>query len=180
MPSIAYLKAGGETAPCTKPAFHCDALHFCEMSRKLRLRNERAKRVAHRSDAVGRSLSLAHSCGAYSTSAPSSSSHSRLRSTLAAGILKSRGVRFEERLTTTIDYAPDLGRTKVSSLILQPLVENAIKHGVAQRASGGHVGISAAISDSRLMIIVNNDGPPLCDDWQSASGRIGFVNVRER
>jgi LytS/YehU family sensor histidine kinase len=66
---------------------------------------------------------------------------------------------------------------QVPPLILQPIVENAIKHGIAKRAQGGAIRIAAIRSNGRLTLSVYNDGPSL-----PASGRdgIGISNMRTR
>ncbi|HWW71081.1 MAG TPA: histidine kinase, partial [Duganella sp.] len=52
-------------------------------------------------------------------------------------------MRFEDRLSVTVDVAPDVEQACIPSLLLQPLVENAIKHGIAGRVTGGRVSVSA-------------------------------------
>jgi len=68
-------------------------------------------------------------------------------------------LRFGERLSIRLDVAPALGRTLVPRLILQPLVENAIKHGIARRAQAGAVELSAERTSAGLVISLYNDGP---------------------
>jgi LytS/YehU family sensor histidine kinase len=55
---------------------------------------------------------------------------------------------------------------KVPSLILQPIVENAIRHGIASRNAGGVVSLSASRNSNSLRINVYNDGPTLPPDWR--------------
>ena len=66
--------------------------------------------------------------------------------------------RFEERLTVKIDVSPELRRLKIPSLILQPLVENAVKHGISNAKRGGEVKISARIEGQNLMLEVADTG----------------------
>jgi two-component system LytT family sensor kinase len=66
--------------------------------------------------------------------------------------------RFEERLTVAIDVPPPVRTAVVPTLILQPIVENAIKHGLAPRLSGGSVRIAAAADAGRLRITVEDSG----------------------
>ncbi|MCK6544507.1 histidine kinase [Myxococcota bacterium] len=68
-------------------------------------------------------------------------------------------LRFGDRLTVTVDVAPDVRTIEVPPLILQPLVENAIKHGVAARRGAGRVLVRAERSDERLVLTVEDDGP---------------------
>ncbi|MBD5633830.1 MAG: histidine kinase, partial [Candidatus Eremiobacteraeota bacterium] len=94
--------------------------------------------------------------------------------------LEIQQVRFADRLQLRVDVPPDLHPASVPSLILQPLVENAIKHGIAKRARGGEICISASKRDGMLALRVGNDGPNLRADWATASGGIGISNVRTR
>lgn len=93
--------------------------------------------------------------------------------------LATQKVRFAERLQLTIDVPMDLQDAAIPNLILQPLVENAIKHGIAKRKEGGAVRISASSQDDRLHISVSNDGPSLAPGWETATG-VGVANVRAR
>jgi two-component system LytT family sensor kinase len=88
--------------------------------------------------------------------------------------------RFEERLSLHVDVPTELGSVAVPTLILQPLVENAIKHGIAKRVQGGAIRIEALARDDDLLLHVGNDGPPLPADWDTAGRGIGFANVRAR
>ncbi len=87
-------------------------------------------------------------------------------------------VRFADRLSLSVDVPPDLLNAQVPSLILQPMVENAIKHGIAKRAQGGEVRIAAARSNGMLTLRVYNDGPSL-PPRQGTAG-IGITNTRTR
>jgi two-component system LytT family sensor kinase len=89
-------------------------------------------------------------------------------------------VRFAERLQLTVDVPRELYSAQVPSLILQPMVENAVKHGIAQRAQGGWIRIAASRADSILTLSVSNDGPTLPVDWETTRSGIGISNVRTR
>jgi LytS/YehU family sensor histidine kinase len=91
-----------------------------------------------------------------------------------------QSARFAERLRVTIDVDEELGGALVPGLILQPIVENAIKHGIAQREAGGAIAIRAVHGDGRLTATICNDGPPLRPDWESVGAAIGLTNVRDR
>ena len=87
-------------------------------------------------------------------------------------------VRFGDRLEVTVDVPDDLLRATVPSLALQPLVENAIRHGMANRVDVGHVVVHARRENGRLVLAVHDDGPgppaaPVPDG-------IGLANTRER
>lgn len=67
-------------------------------------------------------------------------------------------IRFHDRLTVSIDISPDTLDAEVPTLILQPLVENAIKHGITPRASAGRVEVSARRENGSLLLRVNDNG----------------------
>jgi two-component system, LytTR family, sensor kinase len=94
--------------------------------------------------------------------------------------LAAQKVRFAERLQLSVDVPMELRDAAIPNLILQPLVENAIKHGIAKRMEGGSVRIAAISLDNRLRISVSNDGPSLAPDWEIASTGVGITNVRAR
>jgi two-component system, LytTR family, sensor kinase len=91
-------------------------------------------------------------------------------------------VRFTERLTIEIDVAANTEMALVPSLILQPLVENAIKYAVATQTSGGMISIKARKFGHDLLIEVGDNGPgmPIDDGLPKDSGGVGLVNTRER
>jgi sensor histidine kinase YesM len=70
-------------------------------------------------------------------------------------------VRFQDRLTTSLDVEPRALDTPVPNLILQPIVENALRHGLAQQSAPGHVEISAKRENGSLRIQVRDNGPGL-------------------
>ena len=92
--------------------------------------------------------------------------------------LEIQKVRFVERLQFSVDVPRDLLLAKVPTLILQLMVENAIKHGIAKRAQGGSIRIAASRSDDRLTMSVYNDGPPV--KWENMQSGIGMSNMRTR
>jgi two-component system LytT family sensor kinase len=89
-------------------------------------------------------------------------------------------VRFGERLQVMIDIPEALRTIPVPSLLLQPLVENGIKHGIGQRVAGGTVRVSATRQDGCLCLTVYNDGPSLPVDWESTTSGVGLANLRTR
>lgn len=86
--------------------------------------------------------------------------------------------RFEERLKVVEEIDSDALDAAVPNLILQPLVENAIRHGIARKAAGGTVAIRAAKLGNRLTISITDDGRPVSPD--KASNGIGLANTRAR
>ena len=88
--------------------------------------------------------------------------------------------RFAERLQFTVDVPQELLPAQVPSLILQPMVENAVKHGIARRVQGGAIRITASRSNGTLTMRVYNDGPGLPVGWETSQSGIGIQNVRTR
>jgi two-component system LytT family sensor kinase len=89
-------------------------------------------------------------------------------------------VRFAERLQVSVSVPRELFPAQVPSLILQPMVENAVKHGIAKRVHGGAIRIAALRSNGRLTLSVYNDGPSLPAGWEKTNSGIGISNVRTR
>jgi two-component system LytT family sensor kinase len=98
----------------------------------------------------------------------------------AQGYLDIQKVRFAERLQLSVEVPKELYGALVPSLILQPMVENAIKHGIAKRLQGGAIQIAASRNNGMLMLSVGNDGPSLPLDWDAKRSGIGISNVRTR
>jgi two-component system, LytTR family, sensor kinase len=95
--------------------------------------------------------------------------------------LRIQEVRFGARLQLELKVPAELNGARIPSLLLQPLVENAIKHGISKRAQGGAVRISATRCDGRLNLSVYNDGPLLDGDTKAGKGGgIGLSNLRTR
>ena len=90
-------------------------------------------------------------------------------------------MRFAERLAVTVSIMPDVAHTRIPSLLLQPLVENAIRHGIAVRASGGKVDVSARRVGDQVEIRVVDDGVGLPPGWKMEAARgLGISVTRER
>jgi len=99
--------------------------------------------------------------------------------------LKIEHERFEERLRVRIDVPQSLRPMRIPTLVLQPLVENAIKHGVAPSKGGGDVEVIAAMTKdghaARLKLTVRNTGAPLHPAAPRYTGdHVGVDNVRRR
>jgi signal transduction histidine kinase len=88
--------------------------------------------------------------------------------------------RFDDRLSVTTRIAHDVSDAQVPVLLLQPIVENAIRHGMGARASGGRITIEAKRVASRLVITVTDDGPGIADEAVAGRQRLGLRNTRER
>lgn len=92
-------------------------------------------------------------------------------------------VRFSDRLRPRIEIDPAISRAAVPSFVLQPLVENALRHGIARRAGAGILQVSARREGSQLVLTVLDDGPGLpaaFDPGAPASGGVGLANTRAR
>jgi two-component system, LytTR family, sensor kinase len=89
-------------------------------------------------------------------------------------------VRFGDRLQVSLDIPADILHAQVPYLLLQPLVENAIKHGIAQRVAGGTVRVSGARENRTLRLSVSNDGPGMPIDDQDPHAGVGLSNLRTR
>jgi LytS/YehU family sensor histidine kinase len=74
--------------------------------------------------------------------------------------------RFEGRVTVSIQAADDLLPLRVPGFLLQPLVENAIRHGVSKRLAGGHVEVTASRDGQTLRLRVRDNGVGLSAQWQ--------------
>lgn len=89
-------------------------------------------------------------------------------------------LRFANRLQSKVDVPRELFPVQIPSLILQPIVENAVKHGIGKQARAGCIQVAAFRSNGQLILRVYNDGPPLRDGWEKTQSGIGILNVRKR
>jgi two-component system LytT family sensor kinase len=90
-------------------------------------------------------------------------------------------VRFGDRLRTEIDVTPDAWEAAVPAFVLQPLIENAVRHAIAPRESGGAITIEAQRVGEMLRVAIVDDGNGVRDDGRSnGTGKIGLANTRDR
>ncbi len=92
-------------------------------------------------------------------------------------------VRFGQRLTTEIEVEPEALEAQVPNLILQPLVENAIRHGIAPRAAPGRIRIRAEREGDRLKLAIRDNGGGLPRNGNGAAHcqeGLGLQNTRAR
>jgi len=90
-------------------------------------------------------------------------------------------IRFEERLRVTVEVEEAARGVLVPALLLQPLVENALRHGIDRRPEGGRVSVDARRDGGRLVLRIANDGPRATSDGNGMHGtRVGLANTRER
>jgi sensor histidine kinase YesM len=90
-------------------------------------------------------------------------------------------VRFQDRLRVQVDASDDARKAFVPHLILQPLVENAVRHGIAPREGPGTVFVHAGATDGRLRVTVEDDGVGMGNAPSQAAGAgLGLGSVRSR
>jgi two-component system, LytTR family, sensor kinase len=90
-------------------------------------------------------------------------------------------IRFGDTLGVEIRISPEVKYAVVPSLFMQPLVENAIRHGISPRSGGGNIMVTARATDGRLEIRVIDDGVGLPPKWSLESqGGLGLSVTRER
>jgi signal transduction histidine kinase len=98
---------------------------------------------------------------------------------LLADYLAIVGVRFRDRLTVTLDLAPGTEDALVPHFLLQPLVENALEHGIGRRAGAGQVDVRSERVDGTLILSVSDDGAGVPAGSPPPRG-IGLANTRRR
>jgi two-component system, LytTR family, sensor kinase len=89
--------------------------------------------------------------------------------------------RFEDKLHVVFDIAPECLDAQIPHLLLQPLVENAVRHGVSKRSSAGQIRIMACHENRSLQICIRDNGPGLVEltNGKSSHG-LGLRMTRER
>jgi two-component system LytT family sensor kinase len=89
--------------------------------------------------------------------------------------------RFQDRLTVEYEIDPDTLDAEVPRLILQPIVENAIKHGVAPRTAPGRITIGSRLEDNQVSLVVRDNGPGLSSSARAGlHDGVGLSNTRDR
>jgi len=97
------------------------------------------------------------------------------------GYLAIQQTRLETRLLVSRSVEDGLGGYGVPSMLLQPLVENAVEHGIAQRRAGGRLSINISRSGERLRMEVSDDGPGVSEaELDPAGWRVGLQNTKAR
>ena len=86
-------------------------------------------------------------------------------------------IRLGDRLKTAVDVEPAVLDALVPIFVLQPIVENAVRHAIAPRAAGGKIALKIRRSDNALRVDVEDDGPGFAKD---AIERVGLRNTRAR
>lgn len=88
--------------------------------------------------------------------------------------------RFADRLTVDYDVGEGCADRAVPSFVLQPLVENAIRHGIARRAAPGRIDIRARLEGEQLVLTVTDDGVGLPKGFSPETEGVGLSNTRSR
>ena len=86
-------------------------------------------------------------------------------------------LRLGERLRVTMDVQQEANQAMVPNLLLQPIVENAIRYGVATQSRTGTVMVSARYAEAKLELRVSDDGPGLPENFEEG---IGLGNTKAR
>lgn len=91
-------------------------------------------------------------------------------------------MRFEERLRTRFEVDPAVAKARLPSLLLQPLVENAVKYAVTPQEEGADIALEARLVGDKVRITVSDSGPGLNGAVQSttSSTGVGLANIRDR
>ena len=99
---------------------------------------------------------------------------------LASRYLDIQQARFGDRLRVSLAIDPAGRPVRVPALLLQPLVENAIRHGLSARLDAGRIDIAARIAEGTLVLTVTNDGNGDQGDTVTGPERVGLGNTRAR
>ncbi|GAB3251010.1 sensor histidine kinase [Chitinimonas naiadis] len=102
------------------------------------------------------------------------------QASLSTAYLEIMQVRMDERLQPSVNVPDGLKSAVFPSMMLQTLVENAIKHGLEPKAEGGRLDIAAEIRDGMLEVSVTDTGMGFAPKGSSSGGGVGLANIRER
>ena len=89
-------------------------------------------------------------------------------------------IRMGDRLQFELDLADELSSEPLAPMLLQPIVENAIKHGLEPKVEGGMVRVSARRGDAQMVLTVADNGLGFSDHADSSGEGVGLSNLRER
>jgi LytS/YehU family sensor histidine kinase len=90
------------------------------------------------------------------------------------GYLEIEQTRFQDRLKVTFDIVPETLDARLPNLLLQPLVENAIRHGIAKSSQAGLLWIRSEKKGDRMILSVRDNGPGLKSNGQSPAANFGI------
>jgi LytS/YehU family sensor histidine kinase len=98
---------------------------------------------------------------------------------LLRGYLEILAIRMGARLAYSLELPPALAAAKLPPMLLQPLVENAIKHGLEPKLDGGKLRVAASAEGSQLVLVVEDSGPGFGAAATSGTG-VGLLHVKQR
>jgi two-component system, LytTR family, sensor kinase len=98
---------------------------------------------------------------------------------LIRAYLEIEQARFEERLHVVIDVTSNAADVQIPALLLQPLVENAVKHGIGPLSQGGRLSLSATVVHDILLVRITDSGAG-CDPTRGMRRGVGLTNVEQR
>ena len=99
---------------------------------------------------------------------------------LVTRYLEIQRTRFGDRLQIRMTIEPEARQARVPPLLLQPIVENAIRHGLAARLDAGRIDLDARVIDGRLRLVVIDDGNGDAGEVIAGPERVGLGNTRAR
>ncbi|TXI93959.1 MAG: sensor histidine kinase [Burkholderiaceae bacterium] len=105
---------------------------------------------------------------------------------LLTAYLELLAIRMGKRMRYSVQIAPELEKYEIAPMLLQPLVENAIKHGLEPKVDGGSIDVEAQVKDSMLFIRISDTGLGLGPDYdeqqvsENHQSHVGNANIRER
>jgi sensor histidine kinase YesM len=88
-------------------------------------------------------------------------------------------VRYQDRLTVKLNIEPQTLEAQVPNMILQPIIENAIRHGISQSLGSGRIEVCASHEGDKLRLAVKDNGPGVSVSEEAKAG-LGLANTRER
>lgn len=94
--------------------------------------------------------------------------------------LEIQKMRFSDRMNVRVEISPEARLARIPNLLLQPLVENAILHGIAPKTTAGSIVIRGEVEKDRLRLEVRDDGPGILNGQQRTKEGVGLANTRER
>ena len=98
-----------------------------------------------------------------------------------AAYLEIEKMRFEDRLKVVFDVSPDTLEAQIPHLLLQPLVENALRHGISRSAGGGEIQIRIKAEDTRLNVrVMDNGAGPVKEQGEPSGPGVGLQTTRGR
>jgi two-component sensor histidine kinase len=89
-------------------------------------------------------------------------------------------IRMAERLQYSLYLAPELAALPMAPMLLQPVVENAIKHGLEPKVEGGQVSVDARVEGDKMIVTIEDNGLGFGEHADSKGTGVGLANLRER